>query len=233
MAATTTTTLIQAVNRVLLDVGERQVTSFTSVAARKALAYVQDSFVTIQNFHNWEWLRTSKTPDAWLTDQATITNSRRIRRVSYQLDATDIYFQEVPIVDGVSYDNYALVAFSTTSNIGTRPCRYTIIDEQTIKINPYPTDSTTQSNVIVHYVQHIDPPDTATDVFNMPERFVPTLLKHADAMMFARHLGDFGSGQAMQQEFIADLTGFRSRENASPTGGANMFRTPRVNQYAG
>lgn len=233
MAAVTTTTLIEAVNRVLLDVGERQVTSLVSVPARKALAYIQDAFVTIQNFHDWEWLYTSKTPDSWLQDQATVTGSRRIRRVSYKRDDTDVFFCEIPVVDGVSYDNYALQTFSSSSNIGTIPCRYMIQDEQTIKLNPYPTDSTTQSKVIVHYIQHINPPEATTDVFNMPERFMPTLYKITVSMMYARHLGDLNASQVMQQEFIADLTGFRSRESAVPTTGSNMFRTPRVGHYYG
>lgn len=232
MSANTTSTLIEVVNRVLLDVGERQVTTFTPVAARKALAYVKDAFVSIQNFHDWEWLRAVKTPDSWLVDEAVITDSRRIRRVTYQTSASDVSYHEVPATDGVSYDHYGLQSFSSTDNVGSRPMRYTIVDEQTIKMNPYPTDTSTQNRVIVHYVAHLNPPVGTSDVFQMPERFVPTLLKFAVSMMYTRHLGDFNASQSLQQEFLSDLTGFRARENSSPTTGTNMFRTPRVTHYS-
>ena len=217
-----TTTLLEAVNRVLLDVGERQVSTFTSPAASKAKAYLQDAFVDMQNFHDWEWTRTNFAATSWSTDEATFTNLRRIQHVMWQ--ESNAGLREIPYVDILNYDYFTLESFNSTDNPSTKPLRWTQLDEDTIKINPYPTDATARAQLVVTGWQYLAPPENTTDTFSCPERFVPTIIKRAVYTMTLRHLGDLQAAQLLAGEFERQLFVFRTKESNVPSQGVNMWR---------
>lgn len=217
-----TTTLLQAVNRVLLDVGERQVSGFSSPAASKAKSFLQDAFVDMQNFHDWEWARTVFSATSWSTDSATFTNLRRVQNVVWE--ETNAGKRKIPYCDLLTYDYFTLESFNSTDNPSTRPLRWTMFNEDTIKINPYPTDATAKAQLKINGWQYLAPPENTTDAFSCPERFVPTIIKRAVYTMYVRHLGDLQTAQFIEGEFAQQLTIFRSKESLASTKGVNMWR---------
>lgn len=221
--ANSTTTLLQAVNRVLLDVGERQVSNFSSPAASKAKAYLADAFTDLQNFHDWEWARTILSVTNWDLDEATFTNLRRIQDVIWN-NPNSQGSQFIPHVDLLTYQLYASEPFVNGVDGYYAPSRWTQLNEETIKVNPYPTDSIGQGQLKVNGWQYLAPPENGNDVFQCPERFMSTLIKRAVYTMTVRHLGDLQSAQLIEGEFFQQLTAFRSKEALVTTKGVNMWR---------
>lgn len=222
--ATSTSTLLDAVNRVLLDVGERITIDLTRPAAAKAAKYVQEAFNDTQNFHDWEWLRQSQGVDSWSTDSATFNNVRRIRTVSWD---TGYGYYDIPFIDIDSFNYLYITSFVGATSTATYPSWWTKADEDTIRLNPYPTDSTGQAKLKAQVIKYYDPPASTTSMFNCPERFVNLIVKRAVYMMFARHLGDLNTAQVMEGEFESLLATYRSKENGTSSEGWNMFRGSR------
>jgi len=220
--ANSTTTLLQAVNRVLLDVGERQVSNFATPAAAKAAAYLKDSFTDMQNFHDWEWTRAVLSATSWSLDSATFTNLRRIQNVVWNLDNAGK--RVIPHCDLLGYDQYSIESFDSIISTSTRPHRWTQYTEDTIKINPYPIDATGQGRLKINGYQYLTPPENASDTFQCPERFIPTVIKRAVYMMTLRHLGDLQTAQLLEGEFERQLFIFRNKEALVSTKGTNMWR---------
>lgn len=225
----TTTTLLGAVNRVLLDVGERQVNSVSNPASRKAKAYLQDAFQDMQIFHDWGWLNNTVNADTWSNEKATITNARRIKQVKYRF-SSNTGFIEIPFCSPETF--YPLVPVPYSGATSTfRPYLYTILSSNVIAINPYPTDVTNRAKIFFDIVQYYDPPSSDDDVFNgADERFVNILVRRAVFMMLHRHLGDANAAGMIEGEFRDLLDRYRSQEARVPSEGTNMFR-PRRSYY--
>ncbi len=95
--AVSTTTLLQAVNRVLLDVGERRVTNLTSPPAEKAKNYLQEALRYLTTVHDWEWLYNKVVASNWIGDTFTVPTAQQVRGVSW-LDANNVSY-DLPFVD--------------------------------------------------------------------------------------------------------------------------------------
>ena len=221
------TTLIELVNRVLLDVGERQVTTIATPASRKAKAYIQDAFNDIQMFHNWEWLNVFQGVDSLINEKATYTNIRRIRAVYWNNGTTYI---EVPWIPYSSFIKREITSFDSglTTN---QPCVYTQEDEDTISVNPYPTDVAGRDKIRLEGIKYIEPPELETDVLQIPERFENILIKRAVYNMLIRHLGEPDMANAMNFEFTDILQRFKDQENRTPMKGTNMYAGRRVTRW--
>lgn len=226
MVSTSTTTLIQAVNRVLLDVGERQVTSLTSTpASQKATAYLQDAFTHIQNSHNWDWQNIVTTATEWVTRTAKLGNVQRILNCYWD---TGTGYR---IVRNLSEDDVLRrnpIAFTSTD--ATQPNYWAVAslvgtDYKTVLVHPYPSDSAGQAKVLFAVVTYYDAPTTATQVFSLPERFMPLLIHRARAFMLAYHLEDMQGYQAAMTDYERELRAYRAREDKAPPT-TTMFRRP-------
>lgn len=226
MASTSTTTLLEAVNRVLLDVGERQVTSISNPASRKARAYLQDAFNDIQDFHDWAWTAQEFTASSWNDDEATFNNLKRVREVFHNNESNEPR-SRIPYVPISTYEIYSIESYDSSTSPDTQPQHYTIIDEDTLKFNPYPTDVNGRSDIKVLGYRYYSFPELSNGVFDLPERFIPMLLKRATYMMLARHLGDLDAAQIHQQEFEIQLKHQRDKDFMYRSGGVNMHRRYR------
>lgn len=217
-----TTNLLQAVNRVLLDIGERQVTSFTSPAARKAKAYLQDAFNDLQMFHQWEWLYGTTVLQNWVENKAEILNARRIRNLLYN---TGTYRYPISYVDRITFDKYHSLSGTSflDTDTSTRPRFFTIENESQVRLTPYPSQTLNRAKVEADIIWYLQPPNDETDLFPIPERFMTPLYKRACYQMAIRHLGDANLASAFQAEFEQAVNQFRSQENKVPTTGTNMY----------
>lgn len=224
--ATTVTTLIEAINRVLLDIGERQVTTVSNPASRKAKAFLQDAYRDMQEFHDWSWSYHDFTASSWSNDEATYSGLKRVRRVLWDSGDTNPKTL-IPFVSNDLYERYQLESFNDTDDPNKQPLRFTIIDDDTLLFNPYPTDATSRGKIVVWGYEYFEPPSFADDTFSMPERFMSILIKRAVYMMLLRHLGDLQAAQYHEGEFATLLNYQKSKEFRTPTGGVNMHRQGR------
>lgn len=218
-------TLLQLVNRVLLDVGERQVTSIASSTSLKAKAYIQDAFNDIQMFHNWEWLNVSSGVSAFTNEATTAENLRRIRTVFWNNGTTFVSIPWIPYEDFVSRE---LVAMDNTlPPAEVIPEVYTILDDTTILFNPYPTTENQRNAIKIDGIKYITSPENDLDIITLPDRYVNTLIKRAVYMMLIRHLGELDSAQSMNFEFETVMQRFRDQENRTPMKGTSMYQGGR------
>lgn len=222
----TTTTLIEAINRVLLDVGERQVTTISNPASRKAQAYLQDAFEDMQDFHDWSWSYREFTASSWDDEKATYNNLKRVREVFWDRGSNNprLRIDYVPVS---TFELYQLEDFNSVDDPNSKPLRYCILDDNTLKFNPYPTDTTSRTQIVVFGYEYFSAPTTKDETFNMPERFMNILTKRAVYMMLLRHLGDFNAAQLHEGEFQLQLKYQKDKEFKTPTGGINMHRQGR------
>lgn len=216
-----TTTLLEAINRVLLDVGERQVTSISNPASRKAKEYLADAYEDMQMFHNWEWLHAFRAVNSFTNEQTTIDNCRRIRAAYWFTGDRYIHIDWTPFTH---FKRVELSSFNTTDNPATRPRLFTFLDESRLLFNPYPTDDAGRDKIRVEIISYSPPPQNPTDTFECPERFMNALYKRAVYMMTARHLGDLNAAQLIEGEFQQVLQRFRDQENKTTMKGTNMYR---------
>ena len=217
-------TLIELVNRVLIDVGERQVTSISNAASRKAQLYIQDALNDLQMFHNWEWLSVFTGVSAFTNEKTQITNIRRIRSVFWNNGTTYVEIPWIPFDDFIKRE---LVSFDSTQTTATCPRYYTQEDDTTISFNPYPTDTAGRDKIRVEGIRYIEPPVNTTDLIPIPERFENILVKRAVYNMYVRHLGEVDLAQAMNFEFTDILQRFRDQENRTPMRGTSMYQGQR------
>ena len=228
MPATSTTTLLTAVNNVLLDVGERAVTTLTTPVARKAQKYVQDAVREIQRYHHWEWLYATITPTSWSGDSATLTNVDRILHISWDNSTTGGPFYRLKYLDPEEYDVQVFPkSFDSTTEKATYPRVWTISTRDTIRVNPYPVDASGQSRVRAYVILDMIPPANANDVFPIPEEMMYLVNKYATAMMYYHHLDDKQGAAGMKQEVFQQLAYIRTRNSKSPGTELNMYRRNR------
>lgn len=217
-----TSTMLQIVNKVLLNVGERQVTAFTSPTALKALYAVEEALREIENLDDWSWTRQEVTATSWVNEVATLPLFQRIHQVTYQVSATTR--RELVFLDKQSFNLTDLQPFGSTSDVGRY---YTIIDDNTLAVNPYPT--TAPSRLLFKFL--VTTPLVIsllpTSTLPVPERLILLVTKLASYLMAVRHLDDTNIARNFRSEFEAQLVMIRTRESLTPSRGTNMYRRRR------
>ena len=225
--ANSVTTLIQAVNRVLLDCGERQVTSFNNPAALKAKEYLRDALVYTQSIHDWEWMYDKKIATDWVNESANL-DAQQIRTALWT--TIDGYKYPLYYLDSPTFDTQVLLPFDSSVDTAQRPRYYTISTYNTVRVNPYPIDSTGQSQITFHVIGNLTFPSTDTAVFPIPEKYMPLLYARAGYLMAVRHLEDRTAAQFYDKDYQELVLRYRSQENKTPTSGINMYR-PRFRRF--
>lgn len=221
MTATSTTNLITAVNRVLRDVGERQVSVISSPVSLKAQDYLRDAVRDLMLSNDWEWQRDRITAQSWANESAFLGTLVRVRGVAWGADSTG--YLDIPWEPERNFDLKALQAYDSTQT-SLRPTSYTWRQYNQVRLNPYPTDSASRAQVVFYVVRDLTPPTNATDFFPVPEDMMPILLKRALYLMQVRHLDDQQAAGVLDKEFKEMLNLARQKYIAAPTGGYNMYQ---------
>lgn len=225
--ATSTSTLLQVVNEVLLNVGERLVNVIETPTALKAKQYVLEALKEIESRDDWEFLRDVVTATSWTVPGiATLPVYQRLHAVQYLIPnsgASAVSRIFVAYLDRPSFARLNLVPITQLDN-AYYPTAYTILDDSRIQVHPYPSDVATQARVTFHITRSFTLPGFASDFLPVPERLTPLVVRLASSLMAARHLDDSESAAIFRKEFEGTLAIVRAREQLTPTTGTNMFR---------
>jgi hypothetical protein len=225
MLTNSTSTLIDVVNDVLLDVGERAVTNLSSPVARKAVKYVQDGVREMQRFHNWDWLYSRVTPTTWANEMATLSNVNRILYVSWSGVAA---LRRLEYLDPETFDATVMPKAFVSSETPSDTARYyTIVSRNVLKVSPYPTDLPGRAKLQVYVLLDMVPPRQPNDVFPIPEDNISLLNKYATSMMYLHHLDDSVGASTLMSSFSEQLAYVRTRESKHPAADMNMYRRSR------
>ncbi len=226
---TSTTTLLDAVNNVLLDVGERRVTSLTTPFAQKAAKYVLEAVREIQRYNDWNWLYDTVTPTSWVGDQATLTNVHRILHASWDIGTNSTY-KRLRYLDPETYDATVVpTPFDWSVSSSSAPGVWTLIKRNMLRVNPYPTDQIGKTKLKVYVIREMVPPAEPGDKFPIPEDMMSLVNMYATSKMCLHHLGDAQTAAILKDQFNEQVFLARAREAKAPVGGqtVNMYRRNR------
>lgn len=216
-----TTTLLIAVNDVLLDTGERAVPTLSTTTAQKAVKCLRDALMELSIVHDWQHYKDTIRATSWSGNTATLVGVQRIDAVAYLNSGRSHY---LTYVDPLVFETLESRALSSAAEL---PQHYTVPDYQRVKLTPYPVDPTERSNVLFRILYDPKPPMLPNATFPLPERFIPLLEKKAAALMAVRHLDDSTAAKAFTDEYEQDLLFLKTRERGVPKREATMFKNGR------
>lgn len=214
-----TTTLLGAVNSVLLDAGERGVLNTSSPAASKAKRYLQEAVTEFALMHAWDFLIETNIAQSWSSNIADLGDIIRVYGV---WSGTNGWAQ----ANFINRDEFAFRVQSPTALTGTEYIArlWTQSGYGQCKVEPYPSDFSAQSVCFFKVHKNLLPPSADTDVFPVPEVYIPLLVLRA-LCKFAKNALDDSQLYGLSAREYKELLAFHRRANAnSPTASFNMYR---------
>lgn len=220
--ATTTKTLLEAVNDTLIQIGERTVSSLGSIPAQKARLALEKALGELNVAHDWEWLRDDVQPDTWDGHNCTLSGVSRVFGAYYRAVDSSGTFTNLKFIP---QDDFRLLLLADTTE-GT-PEAFTQFDDSTFGVYPAPGE-TNQSGVHFRVLKFMEMPQATGDVFNVPDQHVQTLLiARACFHMVVMHLDDQNTAQRYEREWLTAVRITANRENGRPPGSRTFYRRRR------
>ena len=230
--AQSVTTFNELMQEVLLNTGERALTSYEGLSdtdprkfpARKAFSGMKEALTNIQAASDWGFLKQFATFDAadWNEDTLTITDTdyNRVLGITYQSDS------------GLGYelDYVTRAVYYTQPTQAGRPRVYCPLDveEGTILIKPWPDTDEERTNIRVEVSVNLTPlTGTDAQLFPVPERFLPYVRLYAEAFMLENHLGDTPAARVKFAQAEAQLLTLKERYQNVASGHRTMYRGKR------
>jgi hypothetical protein len=170
----------------------------------------------------WTFLKITLPAESWLFDTAYLGDFvQAIHNVEQGSNGKG--FTNLSYVAPDVYDSRPLLPFDDTQLLSARWYNITN-DLNRVRINPYPTGSVGRSQLRFYVTTTIVPPSEFTDLFPVPERFLPLIVKHATALTLLRHLGDTAAAQFENTLFAEMANQIKQRERGVVVGRQNMYR---------
>lgn len=214
MNQSSTVTLLELVNRVLLNTGEQPVRTVTeTVAAKRAMNSVKRAVTDIMLLGEWTFARAIVTPTGW--DDVTQTMTHSLNQVE------DVWVDNLLL----RHETWQVHAQSHV-DVGTPQC-WVQVNYETVRLAPYPDTSTKGLVRLVGY-KYPTPMVLDTDVPEVPDVFVDALVSRATGAFLIRHLGDPGLGNQFNNEFEVSLQQLRDTDRGVPRRAGNMLNRARL-----
>lgn len=215
-------TLLQGVNKVLENTGERRVNTFSSPVSRKCVEALTDAVLDIAALNDWEWTKNTVLAESWFNEVADLGDIQRLHGVS--VGGALYGYWDVPFEHTQSFDRRPIQAYYSD---GDRPRSYTIQTYNRIRFNPYPITAEQQASFRFYVTKSLIPPSLPNDVFPVPDRFMPLVYHKACELMAINHLDDAQAAASYARQFESLAARLRDRERNVPSGGYSIFRYRR------
>jgi len=217
-----TKSLIEVVNDILLLSGERPVNSLSSPVARKAALCLQDAVLEIATMDDWSFLRADITALSWNVETANLGDVQRILRVSVFNGTTK---RSIPFVEPAQFDARQVASYSSNA-MPVTPC-WTLGGYGEVRINPYPITNQGQSNITFSVIRVLMPPQNEDEKFALPDRYMPIVIKRGLSLFTLRHLDDSALAAQFNNEYEQILQNMRNRERNRPHDSINAYKGRR------
>lgn len=229
MLPASATTLLGCVNRVLELIGERRVTSLSSPIATLTKNIITDQVNEMSTVHDWSWTRDRITATSWVLQTATLSNITKIWSVVAG-DATAGY-RDASFLEKNVFNTQSITAYDYVTYPYGSPRYWTIRNYIEVDVNPYPSDSSSQARVFFDVTRLITPPTLATQVFTIPEQFLPLVIYRAAAILAIAHLNDEATAAQMMNIYELFAQRARQTDGIHPARGLTMRRNGRGYTY--
>ena len=224
---TSTSTLLDVMNRVLLDIGEIRVAGLTTPVAEKARDYIQIAYRDVIEAYEWDFLRDKITATTWVGNTATLSNTKHVHDVTWYYNNGQGYTTEYPLrfIDEVSFNRIYPQAFSSVASTAYRPNAYTVLDSNTVRINPYPTNSEGQSLVFFYISKTLPAPAATNNFFQIPEEYLDLVRFRAGAMLARLHAEDDATAGYLNAEYENRMRKYRLNRDRTPSNTTNLYKS--------
>jgi len=223
---TTTSNLLAVVNRVMENVGERQVTSLTTPLGKLVYDCLVSACYEVSLMNEWTFLKLFLPAQSWTNEVAYLgDNIQAVHNVVSGDTATG--FRPLRFLPSDMFNTRPLFAADDTMLYSWRD--YMLTDFNKVRFNPYPTGSIGQSQILFDVSTSIVPPSNPTDFFPFPERFLFIVIAKATALVLLRHLGDAGTAQVEDARFMKLASQMMQRERGTVAGKQSMYKPLRGN----
>jgi len=198
-------TLLDACNEVLLMVGEREVSNFTTPIGKKVrLAYRRaQSFVGV--LHAWRHLRstTQVVLSSWVNDVATLPPFLTVYTASYN-------GYEIRSINPETLKYKARVAPATGV-----PQYFSVVGEDQVQLYPQPSAT---DKPLIRFSLLLKPTiaSAPTDVLQGPDMYNDLVTLYAQVIMHRTHTTDLNAAEATAREFETSIHMYRTSEVLQP-----------------
>lgn len=184
--ATSTSTLLEVINQVLLNVGERELPNIANfVTARKALNSLKAAVNEINVSNDWLFLRDVVQADSWVLNEATLPSHSKLLSVLASYDGASYYVvSQVPLV---RFLMCSLIPFATNRTI---PEMYAVKNDAVVLLNPYPVEVEDRERLRFQILRRIEIPTTDGGFFNVPEEFIQLIVYKTSSLFATAHTGE-------------------------------------------
>lgn len=218
--ANSTSTKLDIINRSLLAVGDRRVSSSTiSPTAIKCHDALRDALHTLCTADNWSWLRKVLTsPDVtWSGEKVTLPSYR----VLHSVQTAQVVSYPAKELD---YSDFTYLPNTAWSGDTDFVQYYHIFNDSEILCKSYPTTNDQRNKVTFTVTGYVTLPALDSDTLPIPERYVPALTARLNLLMAERHLGDTAMADVFAREYAAELQTMRNSERMTSPRTPNMFK---------
>ncbi len=227
MASPSTTTLLEAVNRVLSNVGERRVVNLNSPVAQLCEDTINDVVRELSWEHDWEWARSLETA-IWSNERAILTDVLKVFGVRTQVTAgSTVRFYSAHFLTREQFDTIVLDDYDSSTEPSNYPQKWTLLGNNVVALHPYPTDSAGQASVKFDVQKYLTPPALPSSTFPLPEQAMSLIYYKASSLMALKHLGDGGTAQAFLSLYEGELNKYKQDQGVHPAKGLNMYSRSR------
>lgn len=223
------TNLLQVVQQVLRNIGERPVVNLNvprTNVIQKTVDTIKDGLREVEMMSDWTWMREQVRATTWVNQAATVPNILRLYGVHYNPPAPALTQLSYPIPQ-ISLEHFQTYTSTPLTNTWNYPQYFAYLNADTYFFNPYPL-TPAQQNAIVFTVQRETlMPTLETGTFGMPERYITLLINHVCYMMAVRHLDSTSTAAAFANEVSRLLPTMIQRDQAALPGASNAYRRNR------
>jgi hypothetical protein len=216
MNTSSTVTLLELTNRVLLNAGEQPArTTSETVAAKRASQQVKRAITDILLLGSWAFMRELITPTSY--DNVT-------RTASYEraLQVEDVWYGD-KLLQNVSWQDGA----NQTVTDG-QPTQWMQVNFRQLRLSPWPATVEDQAKVLI--TAYVTPTvmQADTDTPGLPEVFIDALVSRATGAFLIRHLADPALGNQFNNEFEVSIQQLRDIDRGVPRRVGNMLNRVRT-----
>jgi hypothetical protein len=219
-----TTNLLQVVNKVLENCGERNVTALGSPLTTLVYNAIVDACHEVSVFSEWTFLKIFLPAQTWTIETAYLGDGiQAIHNVLSGDTATG--YKSLVFLQSDAFNTIPLTPTTDTQLYSAR--YYMVTGFNLVRVNPYPTQTIGQSQILFDVTTTILPPVQPTDLFPVPERFLPLIVAKATELVLVRHIADMNAAKAEGDRFMRMATLIMQRERGTVSGRQNLYKSKR------
>jgi len=220
--AQSTRTKLQLANDVLLNINERPRNNLQGAFGDRINNAIRSAVNEVNTLNDWSWLRRQQTATSWQDEVAQLPVFQRLFSVKWKENSgfkrkRPLKYVSRDVFDDMPKDSY-------DSNNPQRPRWFTILDDKTVGVAPYPTDSAERARILFDFVRFTGIPSQDNGTFEIPEEYMQLVEYRTSAILAQNHLGDLQLAGTFSQQFEALAQRLRDRDRGVPAEGINMFR---------